>query len=397
MNKLKIINDPIYGLIRIPFGLIYDLIEHPLFQRLRRIKQMGLSYYVYPGAVHTRFSHALGAMHLTWQTILALRLKGVEISDDEAMAVLGAILLHDIGHGPFSHSLERVFVPVSHEEISLAYMEIINEEMDGALDMAISMFVGEYPRRFFHQLISSQLDMDRLDYLNRDSFFSGVIEGKVGFDRIINMLNVVNEQLVIEEKGVYSVEKYLSSRSFMYWQVYLHRVSLAAELMLGLVMKELKTSDISLPGGLRYFMGKGNDRVWYEGNKESILTEYASLDDSDVMMSLKLMCDSDKIIINKLSNGLLNRKLFKLVFKKNEISSDFSKSYRQKVVDLWKVEKDVARKLVMEGKETVPTYIFDRDEILVLKRNGEMTNLSKMLPNRLERNASIYYLCGPIV
>ena len=239
-NKLKIINDPVYGFIKIPYDLVFDLIEHPLFQRLRRIRQLGLTHFVYPGANHTRFQHAVGAMHLMGLAIEVIRSKGHSISNQEARAVTVAILLHDIGHGPFSHSLEHSLIKnTTHEEISLLLMEQLNDEFHGALDMAIEIFRNRYPKKFLHQLVSSQLDMDRLDYLKRDSFFTGVTEGVIGSDRIIKMLNVLNDQLVVEEKGIYSIEKFLIARRLMYWQVYLHRTVVASEKVLVMMLKSL--------------------------------------------------------------------------------------------------------------------------------------------------------------
>jgi len=233
LNKLKIINDPVYGFINIPYEIIFDLIEHPYFQRLRRIQQLGFTNLVYPGALHTRFHHALGAMHLMTQAIETLKNKGATITEEEAVGVTIAILLHDIGHGPFSHALEHTIIQdTDHEAMSLLYMQQLNNEFNGALNLAIEIFKGTYAKQFLHQLVSSQLDMDRLDYLTRDSFFTGVYEGVVGYDRIIKMLNVVNDKLVVDAKGIYSIEKFLIARRLMYWQVYLHKTVLAAELML---------------------------------------------------------------------------------------------------------------------------------------------------------------------
>ena len=232
MSKKKILNDPVYGFVSIPYGIIFNLVEHPYFQRLRRIKQVSLTHYVYPGALHTRFHHAIGAMHLMGQTIETLRSKDVVITEEEALAARIAILLHDIGHGPFSHTLEHTLLNVHHEELSLLFMQKLNEQFDGALDLAIKIFQGEYHKPFLSQLISGQFDMDRLDYLNRDSFFTGVYEGVVGYDRIIKMLDVRNDELVVEIKGIYSIEKFLMARRLMYWQVYLHKTVLSAELML---------------------------------------------------------------------------------------------------------------------------------------------------------------------
>ena len=266
MNKKKILNDPVYGFINIPYNIIFDLIEHPYFQRLRRIKQLGLTDYVYPGALHTRFHHALGALHLMTQTIDVLRSKGVDITEKEAKAVSIAILLHDIGHGPFSHVLENTLVNVHHEDLSLMFMKSLNEEFKGKLDLAIKIFTNKYSKKFLHQLVASQLDMDRLDYLTRDSFFTGVYEGVVGYDRIIKMLSVANGKLVVEEKGIYSIEKFLTSRRLMYWQVYLHKTVVAAEQMLVKVLSRAKLlaakgKEMEMSEHLKYFLCHRKDKI----------------------------------------------------------------------------------------------------------------------------------------
>jgi uncharacterized protein len=258
MVKKKIFNDPVYGFINVPYGIIFDLVEHPYFQRLRRIKQVSLTHYVYPGALHTRFHHALGALHLMSQAIDVLRSKGAQITDEEADAVSIAILLHDIGHGPFSHTLEHTLINVSHETLSLLFMQKLNEEFGGTLDLAIRIFRDDYPKKFLHQLVSSQLDMDRMDYLTRDSFFTGVYEGVIGYDRIIKMLSVHDGELVVEEKGIYSIEKFLIARRLMYWQVYLHKTVLSAELMLIRTMRRAKElahagATLEVSGNLAFF------------------------------------------------------------------------------------------------------------------------------------------------
>jgi len=398
MNKLKIINDPIYGLIRIPFTLVYDLIEHRYFQRLRRIKQMGLTHLVYPGAVHTRFHHALGAMHITWEAILTLRNKGVHISDKEAQSCLAAILLHDIGHGPFSHALEKKFIPVSHEEISLAMMEQINREMDGALDMGISMFVGDYERPFFHQLISSQLDMDRIDYLNRDSFYSGVVEGKIGYDRIIMMLHVVDEQLVVEEKAVFSVEKYLNSRSFMYSQVYLHHASLAAECMLSMFVDSLVISSESIRGcspTVEYFMGLSSKSDINTTISTELLEQYTWLDDTDIVACIKANRECEDVVVAYLAKSLLDRRLFEIVFKKAAFEGDFLESKRHKIVSLLKCSENQAHQLIRTGIEHKPIYIPGDDEIRILKKDGDVSKLSEIIAIQARREDEMHYFCSP--
>ena len=288
-NKLKIFNDPIYGFITIPNSLIYDLIQHPYFQRLRRITQMGLSYLVYPGAHHTRFHHAIGAMHMMQKAVEVLRSKEVSISKEEENALYIAILLHDIGHGPFSHAMEHSIVEVHHEEISLLFMNKLNEEFNGQLSLAIQIFKGEYHRKFMLQLISSQLDMDRMDYLKRDSFYSGVAEGNINSDRLIQMLNVMDDVLVMEEKGIYSIEKFLMARRLMYWQAYLHKTSLVAELTLTNALKRAKELlhkgvELECSKPLKHFMA---NKVTLENFSNSNLDSFAQLDDFDIISALK--------------------------------------------------------------------------------------------------------------
>ena len=303
-NKLKILNDPIYGFIIIPSVLIFDLIEHPYFQRLRRISQMGLSYLVYPGAHHTRFHHAIGCMHLMQKAVQLLRFKGVVISKDEETALYVAILLHDIGHGAFSHALEHSIVSnINHEAISLKYMEVLNTEFNGKLSLAIEIFKGNHPKKFLYQLISSQLDMDRLDYLKRDSFYTGVAEGNINSERLITMLNVVDNNLVIEEKGIYSVEKFLIARQFMYWQVYLHKTGVVAEKLLEKVLrraKELALKGVQLPASksFTYFLYNQIDANNFTNETLKI---FAKLDNYDVFSSIKEWISNDDVILSKLS------------------------------------------------------------------------------------------------
>ena len=315
MQDRKIINDPVFGFINIPKGLLYDIVTHPILQRLTRIKQLGLSSIVYPGAQHTRFQHSLGAFYLTTEAINTLRMKGNFIFDSEAEAVQAAILMHDIGHGPFSHVLEHTLVKgISHEEISLMLMERMNNEMKGQLNLAIQIFKDEYPKKFLHQLISSQLDMDRLDYLRRDSFYTGVTEGNIGSARIIKMLNVKDDHLVVDSKGIYSIENYLMARRLMYWQVYLHKTSVAAEKMLVSALlraKELAEKGIELfaSPALHFFL---YNNITSEDFKTSpiCLDNYTKLDDNDIWTSLKIWCDHPDIILSTLSKGIINRKLF---------------------------------------------------------------------------------------
>ena len=324
MNKLKIFNDPIYGFITIQNSLVFDLIQHKYFQRLRRITQMGMSYLVYPGAHHTRFHHAIGCVHLMQKTIEILRFKGVSISEEEETALYVAILLHDIGHGPFSHAMEHSIVNnVSHEQISLLFMEQLNEEFNSSLTLAIKIFKGEYPRKFMCQLVSGQLDMDRADYLKRDSFYTGVAEGNINSERLITMLNVVNDVLVVEEKGVYSVEKFLNARRFMYWQVYLHKTSIVAEQLLIRVLKrakELINSGVTLQTSkpLHFFLI--HDISLNDFNEE-VLNIFSELDDFDIISSLKTWQHHDDFVLSNLCEMILNRNLLKIKLKNKEIES----------------------------------------------------------------------------
>lgn len=311
MAKVKIFNDPVYGFITVPSGILLDLIEHPYFQRLQRIKQLGLSHYVYPGAVHSRFHHALGAYHLMTQALNHLRLKAVPISDAEYQSAQIAILLHDIGHGPFSHVLEHSILPIHHEEITSLMMQQLNVEFNGALDLAIRIFNNRYDRPFLHQLISGQLDTDRLDYLTRDSFFTGVAEGVVGYDRLLLMMDVVDQRLVLEEKAIYSIEKFLSSRKIMYMQVYMHKTALAAEYMLNLFLKRCKEirPENLWTESLRFFFQEYDGKVH---TAETFLPHYSKLDDIDIWSMLKDAYDHEDPILQYLSRGLLDRKLFKI-------------------------------------------------------------------------------------
>jgi HD superfamily phosphohydrolase len=292
MNKKKIVNDPVYGFITIPYNIVFDLVEHPYFQRLRRIKQVSLTHYVYPGALHTRFHHALGALHLMGQSIEVLRSKGVEISEKEAKAASIAILLHDIGHGPFSHTLENTLINVHHEELSLLFMESLNEQFKNKLELAIQIFKNEYHKKFLHQLISGQLDMDRMDYLNRDSFFTGVHEGVIGYDRIIKMLAVHKGELVVEEKGIYSIEKFLIARRLMYWQVYLHKTVLGVEQMLIRAWQRAKDlasqgASFEISKSLRFFLFNDIKSEDFVRDREELIGHFAKLDDYDIVSSLK--------------------------------------------------------------------------------------------------------------
>lgn len=317
MNDSKIINDPIFGFIKIPHGLLLDIVEHPLMQRLTRIKQLGLTSMVYPSAQHTRFQHSIGAFHLMSEAITSLTQKGIFIFDSEAEAVEAAILMHDIGHGPFSHVLEHTLIDgVSHEEISLLMMEQINHEMKGSLNLALKIFKNEYPKKFLHQLISSQLDMDRLDYLRRDSFFTGVTEGNIGSARIIKMLDVANDSLVVNSKGLYSIENYLMARRLMYWQVYLHKTTVSSEKVLVNALLRAKKlaregKEIFATPCLKYFLYNDIDAETFKTDEEA-QRNYALLDDNDIWSAIKVWINNDDKVLSLLSTDLLNRNLFKV-------------------------------------------------------------------------------------
>ncbi len=397
-NKRKIFNDPVYGLVSFPFDILYDIIEHPYFQRLRRINQMGLSHFVYPGACHSRFHHALGALHLVSKSITTLRNKKVEISDEEFEAVCIAILLHDVGHGPFSHTLEKKIIPFHHEDISLEIMKRLNQEFNGRLDLAIKIFENSYSRVFFHQLVSSQLDMDRMDYLNRDSFFTGVVEGKVGYDRIISMINVVDDQMVIEEKALYSVEKFFLARIMMYWQVYLHKTAISAEQMLKRVFELVHTNgneeehlSKQLFSLLKKFEISG-DNI----SCDEILDEFVLLDDHDIWYSLKNLVYSRDSATSFLCNSLLHRKLFRIEFAKESINSDQVKQIRQKISRHFKVNDDDAANLMITGIESNQAYTTAKKEILILKKTGQIIPFSELSENLINTQVMVkHFLCYP--
>ncbi|GHV16702.1 phosphohydrolase [Bacteroidia bacterium] len=338
MDRKKIINDPVFGFITIPNNFLYDLIQHPILQRLNRIKQMGLAFFVYPGAQHTRLHHSIGAMYLMNEAVGNLRMKGHEITNEEAIGAMASILLHDVGHGPFSHALEHTLINgIHHEELSLALIKYLNEELSGQLDTCLMIFQNKYPKRFLHQLVSGQLDVDRLDYLRRDSFFSGVTEGNIGSARIIKMLDVRNDRLVVEAKGIYSIENFLTSRRLMYWQVYLHKTAVAAEKMLIKVLvraKELSNAGTKLfaSPALLYFLENKIDKKYYEKNKDEVLAHFIKLDDNDIWSALKVWADSDDIILSKLSSGLVNRKLFKIEITAQPADPAYISKYVEKYV-----------------------------------------------------------------
>ncbi|MCP4314257.1 MAG: HD domain-containing protein [Bacteroidetes bacterium] len=403
-NKLKIINDPVYGFIKIPYNIIFDLIEHPLFQRMRRIRQLGLTSYVYPGANHTRFQHAVGAMYLMGQAIEVIRSRGHEISDEEACAVTIAILLHDIGHGPFSHSLENSLVKgISHESISLMIMEQLNDEFGGELETAIRIFKNKYPKRFLHQLVSSQLDMDRLDYLKRDSFFTGVTEGVIGSDRIIKMLNVVNDQLVVDEKGIYSIEKFLIARRLMYWQVYLHHTVVSSEQLLVMMLKRAQTltsggEELFATPPLSYFLEDAPGK-FDPSNQKVFLEQFARLDDNDILASAKVWCNHPDRVLSLLSAGLVNRELFRVQLNYRPFEPEMVESMRRKVAEHLSISREDTCFLVISDSVSNFAYSDMDDRISILDKKGKIRDIaeaSDMLNiSVLSKTVRKYFLCFP--
>ncbi|MCO4821097.1 MAG: HD domain-containing protein [Flavobacteriaceae bacterium] len=401
-NKLKIFNDPIYGFITIPSSLIFDLIEHKYFQRLRRITQMGLSYLVYPGAHHTRFHHALGCMHLMQKAIGILRFKGVDINKQEEEALLIAILLHDIGHGPFSHAMEHSIVNgVTHEEISLRFMEVLNLEFNGNLTLALTIFKGEYHRNFMHQLISSQLDMDRADYLKRDSFYTGVAEGNVNSERLITMLNVVDDQLVVEEKGIYSVEKFLSARRLMYWQVYLHKTSLVAEQLLIRVLLRAKElthlgEELQASSALSFFL---KTKINKETFSNEVLNTFAQLDDYDIISAMKEWQYHKDFVLSNLCQMIIDRSLLKIKIKKNEIKASAYESHLLMLEEKYNITKVEAQYFVFGGTITNQAYQRKRQNINILFKTGKIVDIIKASDHLnlkvLSKPVTKYYICYP--
>lgn len=400
MNKKKIFNDPIYGFINIYSDLIYDIIETPYFQRLRRIKQTGLADMVYPGANHTRFHHALGAMHLMSRALDNLREKGHSIGNEEYEGALIAILLHDTGHGPFSHTLEHSFLSnVSHEEISLLMMEALNKQFQGQLSLAISIFIGKYPRPFFHQLVSSQLDIDRLDYLKRDSFFTGVSEGSIGSDRIIKLFDIVEENIVVEEKGIYSVENFLSARRLMYWQVYLHKTGIAADAMLKNILIRAKhlisnEYDLSVAEPLKSFL-HSNINLGQIKNDPSILNKFVQLDDYDIWSAIKSWTNSNDKILSELATSLINRKLYKIKLS-NEPLEELKKALEKSLISKGVAQEDFSYYLT-EGSISNAAYMAHNQKIRLLKKDGSVVDIEKTadLPNikAMSNIVTKYYLC----
>lgn len=407
INKKKIINDPVLGFINLQSELIFDLIEHPYFQRLRRIRQLGLSFLVFPGANHSRFEHALGAVHLMRQAISVLKLKGHEITDEEADAVSAAILLHDIGHAPFSHVLENTLVKISHEQISLMMMKELNQCFGGKLDLAIQIFTNRYKKQFLHQLVSGQLDMDRLDYLNRDSFFTGVAEGTIGVERIIKMLNVWNDQLVVEEKGIYSIEKFLISRRLMYWQVYLHKTVVSAESLLVNVLQRARelagagASIYSTPA-LQVFLENSFVQGDFKKNRmingSSLINWYAALDDNDIYLALKVWQTHPDPVLSKLSQSIMNRKLFRINISTTPFESESLEKIRTAISSQIVTNDQQSIYFLMTGEITNKAYNKHSERILVLDKSGQtkdMEQASDINLTALTKTVRKYYVCYP--
>lgn len=372
-NKRKIFNDPVYGFVSVPHGLLLDLVDHPFFQRLRRIRQVGLAHYVYPGALHTRFHHALGALHLMQQAVETLRNKGVEITDEEAEAVCTAILLHDIGHGPYSHALEHTIVDFHHEQLSLFFMEELNRQLGGRLELAIQIFSDRHPKKFLHQLVSGQLDMDRMDYLNRDSFFTGVSEGVIGYDRIIKMLAVHDGELVVEEKGMYSIEKFLIARRLMYWQVYLHKTNVAAEQMVIHLLRrarELAMAGVELEVSkpLRWFLYRKNDEP---ASRSEVIEQFAQLDDVDIAAAIKAWRTAHDPVLALLATGLLDRKLFRLEWRTVPVEQDYLERVRTQVQHTFGLDTPVEH-LVLTGHASNRAYDASVEKINILFKDGRV-------------------------
>ncbi len=401
-KKLEIFNDPIYGFINIPNSLIFGLIAEPSFQRLRRISQMGLSYLVYPGAHHTRFHHAIGCMHLMQQAVQVLRLKEVAITKDEEEGLYCAILLHDIGHGPFSHAMEHSIVEgINHEQISLLYMEMLNKKFNENLTTAIAIFKGLYPKKFLNQLVSSQLDIDRLDYLKRDSFYTGVAEGNINSERLLSMLNVVMDELVIEKKGIYSVEKFLMARRFMYWQVYLHKTGLVAEQLLIHILKRAKElvsngEELQCSTALLFFI---KNRIRIENFTEDALLRFAQLDDVDILSAIKHWQNNPDLVLSKLCKMIINRDLLQIKIKNNPIDDEKINKHRKFFMKEFNLNASEVGYFVFAGTIQNQAYNQDDQNINILRDNGKITDVvqasDQLNLKTLSRKVTKYYMCYP--
>ena len=402
MNEHKIISDPVFGFIKIKRGLLYDIVQHPFFQRLNRINQLGLASVVYPGARHTRFQHSLGAFYLMSEAIKSLTEKGVYIFDSEAEAVQAAILMHDIGHGPFSHVLENTLIHgISHEDISLMMMEQINHDLKDQLNLAISIFKDEYPNKIFHQLISSQLDMDRLDYLRRDSFYTGVTEGNIGSARIIKMLNVADDKLVVDSKGIYSIENYLTTRRLMYWQVYLHKTAVGYEKVLVNTLKRAKYlvrqgQDVFATPALAYFLKNDIDAQWFASHPEA-LQMYAELDDSDIWSALKVWKHSEDKILSTLATDMTDRHLFKVEVTEERPEDDYLQEKMHQIAVSMGIPEEDAHYLLTLTEIGKDMYDPEDDSIGILYKDGTVKDIAEaseiLNVQLLSKKIRKYYLC----
>jgi len=407
LNKKKIINDPVWGFINLQSEIVFDLLEHPVLQRLRRIKQLGMSFLVFPGANHTRFEHTLGTTHLMRQAIATLRLKGHEITEEEAEAVTIAILLHDVGHAPFSHVLENTLANIPHEQISLLLMQKLNREFNGQLDLAIQIFTNKYKKYFLHQLVSSQLDMDRLDYLARDSFYTGVIEGTIGTKRIIKMLNIFNDNLVVDAKGIYSIEKFLISRRLMYWQVYLHKTVIAAEYMLRNILKRAKElmangETLYATPTLRIFLQNTFSANDFAKNIEisgkNVLNWYISLDDNDILTSIKEWQEHSDPVLSRLAQALINRKLFHTKLSPSPLSEKIILKYKRLAGQKITRNPEQAKYFFMTGEITNSAYKQHNENIFVLYKDQATKELNKASDIDLSALSKVvhkYFVCYP--
>ncbi|MBX2930713.1 MAG: HD domain-containing protein [Chitinophagaceae bacterium] len=398
-NKRKIINDPVYGFITINHPLLFHIIAHPYYQRLRRIHQMALAFLVYPGAVHTRLHHSLGAYHLMCLAVNELKDKGIQITEEEEIAVKAAILLHDVGHGAFSHALEnQILQNVHHETLSLAIMHKMNKELNGQLDTAIAIFTNHYPKKFLHQLVSGQLDVDRMDYLTRDSFFTGVSEGVIGYDRIIKMLTVHNEELVVEEKGIYSIEKFLVARRQMYWQVYLHKTVVAAETMLVNILKRVKelskegNESLKTYGALDYFLYE-----YQNGIDEKVLTKFCELDDSDFSFAVKQWSKHPDFVLNTLCKGLLNRNLYKIKLQYEPFKTTYINKLQQKAMQRFNVDESLIQYFVHTGTANNTLYKTEDEKINILYKDGTVKDISTidnpLIHQTISSPVKKFYIC----
>jgi HD superfamily phosphohydrolase len=394
-RKRKIFNDPVYGFVSVPEGLLLEIIDHPYFQRLRRIRQVGMAHYVYPGALHTRFHHALGALHLMQQAIEVLRSKGVEITEEEAEAVCAAILLHDVGHGPYSHALEHNLVDVHHEALSLMFMQALDQQFNGRLALAIQIFTDQHPKHFLHQLVSGQLDMDRMDYLNRDSFFTGVSEGVIGYDRIIKMLAVHSGELMVEEKGIYSVEKFLIARRLMYWQVYLHKTNVSAEQMVVHLLQRAR--QLALQGvvleaseALRWFLYRSPDAP---PAPDELLRYFARLDDVDVAASIKAWCFHDDPMLALLATGLIERRLFRLEWRSVPVEAGYIAQLQEAACQKY---GHWGAQLIFTGASSNRAYDPSTEKIHILFKSGRVAPIDECSDVPLyTQTVTKYFVCYP--